>query len=84
MFRYINIDFLLCKNNLFRFITLAQKSKWLPHYYNTIHFALKNEKDSKKIEELLTSIENVVCDRKPSENWCQLDDYNQKFFLPKE
>lgn len=74
------MDFLLCENSLFRFIKLAQKSKWLPHYYNTIHFALKNEKDSKKIEELLTTIESVVYDGKPSENWRQLDDYIQNVF----
>lgn len=80
LLRCINMDFLLCENNLFRFIKLAQKSKWLPHYYNTIHFALKNEKDSKKIEELLTTIESVVYDGKPSENWRQLDDYIQNVF----
>lgn len=74
------MDFLLCENNLFRFIKLAQKSKWLPHYYNTIHFALKNEKDSKKIEELLTAIEDVVCDGKPSGNWRQLNGYIRNAF----
>ena len=74
------MDFSLCENNLFHFIKLAQKSKWVPHYYNTIHFALKNEKDSKKIEESLTAIEDVVCDGKPSENWRQLDEYIRNVF----
>ncbi len=80
LLRCINMNFLLNKRNLSRFIKLAQNSKWLPHYYNTIHFAIKNERDSKKIEELLTAIEEVVCDGKPSENWRQLDDFIRNVF----
>lgn len=41
---------------------------------------LKTREIVKKIEELLTAIEEVVCDGKPSENWRQLDDFIRNVF----
>lgn len=68
------------KKNLKRFIKLANESGWLPHYYNTIYFAMKLEKNDNKIEQVFLNIQKQVCDEKPSENWRDLDLYIKNSF----
>ena len=80
LFRYINSEFLSQKENLKQFIKLAMKSKWLPHYYNTIYFAIKNETNDKNIEQIFVNIEGLVCDNSPNENWRELDLYIRNVF----
>lgn len=80
VFRYITLDFLLDEKNLKRFIKLANESEWLPHYYNTIYFAMKLEKSDNKIEQVFLNIQKQVCDEKPSENWRDLDLYIKNSF----
>lgn len=80
VFRYITLDFLLDEKNLKRFIKLANESGWLPHYYNTIYFAMKLEKSDNKIEQVFLNIQKQVCDEKPSENWRDLDLYIKNSF----
>ena len=80
VFRYITLDFLLDEKNLKRFIKLANESGWLPHYYNTIYFAMKLEKNDNKIEQVFLNIQKQVCDEKPSENWRDLDLYIKNSF----
>lgn len=80
LFRYINSEFLINKNNMRQFVKLAMKSKWLPHYYNTIYFAIKNETNGKYIERIFGNIENIVCDNRPNEKWRELDLYIKNAF----
>jgi hypothetical protein len=80
LFRYINSEFLLQKENLKQFIKLAMKSKWLPHYYNTIYFAIKNETNDNNIEQIFVNIEGLVCDNRPNEKWRELDTYIKNAF----
>lgn len=80
VFRYITLDFLLDEKNLKRFIKLANESGWLPHYYNTIYFAMKLEKNDNKIEQVFLNIQKQVCDENPSENWRDLDLYIKNSF----
>ena len=68
LLKYINVDFLLLDKNLQHFISLAREAKWLPHYYNTIYFATKKEKNDKKIEQVFIKIEDII-----SKNWHDLD-----------
>ena len=80
IFRYITSDFLLKKDNLRQFVKLAQKSNWLPHYYNTIYFALKKEDNNKKVEQIFDNIQSLVCEDNPNENWRKLDLYIKNSF----
>lgn len=80
LFRYINSDFLLKKENLRRFINLAMKSKWLPHYYNAIYFAIKNETNDRNVEQIFVNIEELVCENRPNEKWRELDSYIKNVF----
>lgn len=80
LFRYINSRFLFDKKNIRKFVELAMKSKWLPHYYNAIYFAIKNETNDKNVEQIFVNIENLVCDNRPNENWRELDIYIKNAF----
>lgn len=71
--RYLTLEFLLVPDNLNSFIKLATSSKWLPHYYNTLYFALKREKNEKKIYQIFFSIIYLVCKNRPNENWRDVD-----------
>ena len=71
---------MLDEKNLKRFIKLANESGWLPHYYNTIYFAMKLEKSDNKIEQVFLNIQKQVCDEKPGENWRDLDLYIKNSF----
>lgn len=56
---YVDIDFLFKNNNLRDFIKMAFNSNWLPHYYNTLYFATKNERNN-KVEELFHKIKEIL------------------------
>ncbi len=73
VFRYITLDFLMNEMNMQKFIVLAKESKWIPHYYNTVYFAMKSENNDKKIKQVFINIQNLVCNNKPNENWRDLD-----------
>ena len=64
LFKYITLDFLLEDNNLSQFVNLANQSNWLEHYYNTLSFALQNERSSKKKKELFVRIVQIISDNK--------------------
>ncbi len=81
LLRYLTIDYLLVENNLKRFIDLAKKSEWLPHYYNAIYFAMKNEKNDKQIDQVFFNIQNVVCENRPGENWRDIDIFIKNAFV---
>ena len=78
--RFITIDFLLDAYNMRKFVELAQKSNWLPHYYNTLCIALRHVKNDKKIEQVFRNLINTVCDNKPSENWRNIDVFIKNTF----
>lgn len=80
LFRYINSVFLLNKENMRQFVELAIESKWLPHYYNTIYFAIKNETNNRNVEQIFVNIENLVCDNRPNEEWREVDSYIKNVF----
>lgn len=80
VFRYVTIDFLLDEENLRQFVRLAKAANWLPHYYNTIYFALKRENNEKKVEQVFINIQNLVCENNPSENWRDIDAFIEKSF----
>lgn len=60
LLNYIDIDFLFKNNNLRDFIKLAFNSDWRPHYYNTLYFAIKNERNTNKVEELFHKIREIL------------------------
>ena len=56
VYRYLSLSYLLEKENLKKFVSLASKSKWIPHYYNTLYFALKNEKSESMIDQFFINL----------------------------
>lgn len=79
--RYLSIDYLLEKANLEQFIKLAKESKWLPHYYNTLYFSMKQEKDGKKVEDLFSKTIDSVCGGNPDKNWRDIDLFIKNAFV---
>ena len=80
LLKYIDLDFLLDGNNLNRFIDLANKSKWLEHYYNALYFAIQKERSAKKKEKLFVKIENIIIDSNKNSDGCMLDIFIENAF----
>lgn len=78
--RYIDLDFLLYDRNLYEFIKLAVDSKWIPHYYNAIYLAIKNESNDKRIEELFLRVEEVIININLKSGWRDLDTFIENAF----
>ena len=70
--RYFNFDFLNEPENIINFTNMAIDAGWIPHYYNTLYWALLNEKPTKAIS-LFNGIVNCVNNGNPGENWRSLD-----------
>lgn len=71
--RYLTLDFLLEQDNLNSFVKLASESKWLPHYYNTLYFSLKREKNEKKVNQMFINLLELISKGFPNENWRNVD-----------
>ena len=78
--RYLTLDFLLVEKNLSSFVELANEAKWLPHYYNTIYFSLKQEQNNKKVYQIFFNLFDLVCKGRPSENWRNIDLFIENAF----
>ncbi len=78
--RYISLDYLLEIDNLQKFIRIANKAKWLPHYYNTLYFSMKRESDDKKVQQVFSNILEVINTKTPSENWRSVDTFIRNAF----
>lgn len=70
--RYFNFDFLNEPENIINFTNMAIDAGWIPHYYNTLYWALLNEKPTKAIS-LFNGIVNCVNNGNSGENWRSLD-----------
>lgn len=77
---YIDLDFLLSDDNLYEFIKLAVESEWMPHYYNAIYLAIKNESNDKKVEDLFIKIENIIVNIPSKVGWRALDSFIENAF----
>lgn len=78
LFNYLSVEFLLEKDNLYQFIKLAIESDWLPHYYNTIYFAIKNKAEQSNI--LFPIIYNQIREIEVSKEYSRLDKYIMNTF----
>lgn len=78
LFNYISVEFLLEKDNLYQFIKLAIESDWLPHYYNTIYFAIKNKSEQSNI--LFPIIYNQIREIKVGKEYSRLNKYIMNTF----
>ena len=70
--RYFNFNFLNKPENIIKFTNLAIDAGWIPHYYNTLYWALKNEK-ANKANSLFNDIVSCINNGNPGENWRSLD-----------
>ena len=80
LLRYVTLDYLLEMESLEKFAKLANSSGWLPHYYNSLYFAFKNETNDKKIHQVFTNLFNAVSKENPSENWREIDTFIRNSF----
>lgn len=79
--RYMSIDYLLdTKYILEKFVSSAEESAWLPHYYNALCFAMKKVSNDKKIDELFSCIIKIIEKGKASENWRNVDTFIKNSF----
>ena len=76
--RYLDYEYLSQPDNMRVYVELAASSKWLPHYYNTLYFAIKAEKNSNKATALFESI--LACIGDPSECWQEIDKFIKNAF----
>ena len=78
--RYLTLDYLLDIERMRQFVEQACASGWLPHYYNSLYFALKNETNDKKVNQVFANLLNAVSKGRPTENWRDLDAFIQNTF----
>ena len=76
--RYLDYEYLSQTGNMRIYVDLAASSNWLPHYYNTLYFAIKAEKNSNKVTALFESILDSIGD--PSECWQEIDKFIKNAF----
>ena len=76
--RYLDYEYLSNPENMRTYVNLAADSNWLPHYYNTLYFAIKSEKNSNKATELFNNIITSIGD--PSEYWQEIDKFIKNVF----
>lgn len=76
--RYLDYEYLSLLENMRIYVDLAASSNWLPHYYNTLYFAIKAEKSSNKATTLFESILASIGD--PSEYWQEIDRFIKNAF----
>lgn len=80
LLKYIDLNFLLEADNLRQFVILANKSKWLQHYYNSLYLAIQNERNDKKKEELFIKIEELIINDNLNADWRMLNLFIEKAF----
>jgi hypothetical protein len=68
-----DLNFLLEGDNLLQFVKLANKSEWLPHYYNSLYFTIKNERNDKRKEQLFLKIEEFIVKEYQNFSWRMLN-----------
>jgi len=78
VYRYLSVQFLMEKKNLREYIELATTSSWLPHYYNSLYFAMKGEKNEKKIDMIFDNILEVLTD--DAYDWRDVDRFIENAF----
>ncbi len=78
--RYLTSDFFLERDNLKNFVRLATESRWLPHYYNTLYFSLKREKNEKKVTQMFINLFDLISNGRPTENWRNIDLFIENAF----
>lgn len=76
--RYLDYEYLTQIDNMRIYVELAALSNWLPHYYNTLYFAIKAERNSNKATTLFESILASIGD--PSEYWQEIDRFIKNAF----
>ena len=72
-FTISDLNFLLEGDNLLQFVKLANKSEWLPHYYNSLYFTIKNERNNKRKEQLFLKIEEFIVKEYQNFSWRMLN-----------
>ena len=77
--QYLSIDFIMNTENLVKFTELARNAQWLPHYYNALYIAMKNE-SANKADHVFNNIISIINKDKPSEHWSELDSFIQNIF----
>lgn len=76
--RYLDYEYLSVPENMRNYVNLAADSNWLPHYYNTLYFAIKAERNSNKVAALFDAIIASIGD--PSEEWQEIDNFIKNAF----
>lgn len=76
--RYLDYEYLTQVENMHTYVELAASSNWLPHYYNTLYFAIKAEKNGNKAATVFESILASIGD--PSEYWQEIDRFIKNAF----
>ena len=76
--RYLDYEYLTQIENMRTYVELADSSNWLPHYYNTLYFAIKSERNTKKSTTIFESVLASIGD--PSEYWQQIDRFIKNAF----
>lgn len=70
VYRYLSVEFFMDEKNLQEYVRLAVESSWLPHYYNTLYFTMKNEENDKKVDSIFINIIKILQD---NYDWRTLD-----------
>lgn len=80
LFRYLTLDYLLLDDNMKKFVKLAVQAKWLPHYYNTLYFAMRGDNNSSKAHQIFDDIITYISDGVSGGNWRSVDTFIKNAF----
>lgn len=75
IFRYLTIDFLKERENLSKFVKLAIRAKWKPHYYNAIYFAFRKESSENTVGLIFSNIIEEIKRYPTNNNWIEIDNF---------
>lgn len=78
--KWATIDLLLDGQNMKNYIKLAQKSEWLPHYYNTLYLFLSKTKNEKKQFQVFENIIDIIANGDKGQNYRLINKFIENIF----
>ena len=78
--KWANIDLPLDNTNLKKFLKLAKKSEWLPHYYNTIYLFLSKSNNENKQKQVFENIIEVLSQGEKGQHYLEINKFIENAF----
>ena len=78
--QWANIDLLLDYKNMKNYVELAQKSDWLPHYYNTLYLFMSGSNSGNKKTQVFENVIDIISNGDKGQNYKAIDKFIENAF----